>query len=230
MKEIYHHRGNALFLILIAVALFAALSYAVTQSGRGGGTIEKEQADIKAAQFISFMGAVNTGIQRMVLSGTAADDIVFYNEPLAWTSVNTPCTTGEDCLWAPEGGGVTWPGLPSASFFTPIDFPGENSNKYYFFSPDDGVFVDGVGTAAGSEMLIAVFGLPETICAAINRKLGLAAPASIPNNSNFDPLTPSSGAFDSLTGEMTACGRDSMAGEGVFGGPHYIFRHVLIAQ
>ena len=71
-------RGNALFLILIAVALFAALSYAVTNSGRGGSGIDKEQAEIAAAQILQYISSIDTAIQRMrVINGCGESEFNF---------------------------------------------------------------------------------------------------------------------------------------------------------
>ena len=60
-----------LFLILIAVALFAALSYAVTNSGRGGGGTDREQAEIMAAQMMQFISSLQTAKQRYEILGSA---------------------------------------------------------------------------------------------------------------------------------------------------------------
>ena len=64
--------GNVLFLILIAVALFAALSYAVTQSSRtGGGASDGEQNLINSAQVTQYPASVRTAIVRMIIDGVA---------------------------------------------------------------------------------------------------------------------------------------------------------------
>lgn len=62
-------RGNALFLILIAVALFAALSYAITNSGRGGSGIDKEQAQIAAASLVQMGAMAKSAAQRAYVTG-----------------------------------------------------------------------------------------------------------------------------------------------------------------
>ena len=59
--------GNALFLILIAVILFAALSYAITQSNRGGNAPKREQLEIEYARYANQLTLAQTEFMRLRL-------------------------------------------------------------------------------------------------------------------------------------------------------------------
>jgi len=168
--------GNALFLILIAVALFAALSYAVTQSGRGGGSATKEQAMIAAAQITQYGAALENAMTRMILTGTPAASIAFcstggINNPatncIQVPTTNERCSTGSDCIFASEGGGVAPVETAGAAWYIyPQTAPPQES-------------VNGVGTTANDVVfLVGGFFSPLTldICNAINQGLGLGTP------------------------------------------------------
>lgn len=169
-------QGNALFLILIAVALFAALSYAVTQSGRGGGTIDKEQSMLNSAQIVQHTGSIRNAVMRMTLTGTDVASLRFNS------GVNTPCSAGENCVFAPEGGGVVWKDSAAEGIWqlSTVNFK-----------------VDGVGTAT-NDYLMQIPSLSQNTCEAINGAIGLS------NN----PVASNSGAwfiFDAYSGEEEAC-------------------------
>jgi hypothetical protein len=153
-----NERGNALFLILIAVALFAALSYAVTQSGRGSGTIDKEQGLISASQITQFPAAVRTGVTRMVITGTAAGALTF--SPSDTTSVG---------VFSASGGGVVSQKPPTA---------GVTSTAWRFKTAptdDTGWFISGIGTdtASGKDIFALLDNVSIGVCNNINRGLGL---------------------------------------------------------
>lgn len=93
--------GNALFLILIAVALFAAVSYAVTQSGRGGGSLDREKDYLTASLFLQKIAELRTAYDRFALSLGAPARVLISDSSNAWT----PCSSGANCFWADEGGG-----------------------------------------------------------------------------------------------------------------------------
>ena len=68
-------RGNALFLILIAVVLFAALSYAITQSDRGGGNVAKEKLAVDYSTSLNILNLASSEFMRLCIKGCDLGDI-----------------------------------------------------------------------------------------------------------------------------------------------------------
>lgn len=163
-------KGNALFLILIAVALFAALSYAMTQSGRGGKGIDNEQIEIDASVLLSDLQRLRSSMQRLRIIG--GYDQVFFST--ASENNNGTCYRGKTpyspCrnigLFNSETG-VT-PPIALESFNDPVD----GDTNWYWMTRQ--LIVEGseVGTTE-PDISILVVPLSDEICLAINKKGGV---------------------------------------------------------
>jgi hypothetical protein len=196
-----NERGNVLFLILIAVALFAALSYAVTQSTRGGGNADSETGLITASQYLQYGAGLKVAITRMMISGTDHSSLDFgggYLEELE-------CSTGVDCVYAPEGGGHSYQETPEGVVW-----------RHRATGGAGGVITD-VGSAADDIYLHADV-QSYALCQAINKSLNLAS----------DPVESSNGGgtsnINAYPGEPIACY------ESFPGSLSYAFYYVLVER
>ena len=184
-----HEQGNALFLILIAVALFAALSYAVTSSGRGGASTSKEQATLAAAQLLQIGATMKTAVLRQTITGTDATSLYFSTGAGGKVSVTGTvfdlCASGANCFWAPDG-----PGIPVPSFPPNItdEVSGGPAPYWIFFSYADARAIKGAGQDNVAEPYMMYYNLKKDICTEINRQMGLGA--AIPTVTVSSPASP----------------------------------------
>ncbi len=189
--------GNALFLILIAVALFAALSYAVTQSGRGGGNIDRETAVIKASQMMQQAELIKQTVTKMRMFGTTFDNLDLTSHPANYHT--TACSTGVDCVFASEGGGLTSEQTADGTSWTYIE-----AGATYFG------LIDGFGPNT-DQVRIVTRGVSEAVCTAFNAGLGLSAPVT------DDGTAP----WDAYSNEPSACFQNTLLGG------DYVIYHLL---
>lgn len=209
--------GNALFLILIGVALFAALSYAITQSSRGSGNIGKETAELHAANLLAFSQSVTHGMDRLLLLNNVNITQIYFNND-TWEAANgsnfngTMGSPADPSLYVfhPSGGGVT-----------PLVFQGATTGDCGSCSAGrllEGHFavrwvaVPGVGSSA-PELTLMGAQFSDEVCEAINRRSGMS-PATVPDatiggtyHAQGDPV-PSSGGLGGageVSGKMAFC-------------------------
>ncbi len=225
--------GNVLFLILIAVALFAALSYAVTSSTRtGGGAASNETNLISSAQITQYPAAVSTAVIRMVISGVSVDEIRF-NRPendefddLDSTNIG---------VFHPNGGGASY--IPA-----PEDVMADGQPGDWTFNAEMEVPEIGLSGIGGNDIIAYLVGLRKSICMKINEEYGIGS--TIPeleggNSANFEvrmyddgtndyeipeddvpDIDDGSGTFD---GQPFGCFQDG-------GGGNYVYYHVVLER
>jgi len=191
--------GNVLFLILIAVALFAALSYAVTQSTRsGGGSTEREQALLGSSAMTQYPTALRTSVIRMILGGIGVEQI-FFNPPSGSFGGSGNL---DQQVFHPTGGGAVY--QQAAADVMAGGSAGTWSFNANFEIPDIGVAGSG-----GNDVTAFLSGVSNAVCIRVNEELGVdlsgctQTTAGIPD---FNATTDVDIADDHLDGDTFATG------------------------
>ncbi|MFA5593127.1 MAG: hypothetical protein WC989_07420 [Micavibrio sp.] len=185
----FSERGGVLVWILIAVALFAALSFVMIRDGGGGTatrTMSDAQARLAATEIIAYADDLRGAVQHLLISGCQDDQLDFGNT--VWVNVNgTPRhPIGHNDNAPASGCGVF---SPDAGGVRPVIFP-RSSFMHITLGSDQAVFGAGmiitfklpeIGSPDKSELIYHLPHVDEKVCMAINDLL------NIENNDNHPP-------------------------------------------
>lgn len=173
--------GNVLFYILIAVALFAALGFAVNNMMRDGSSskMNDQTIDLMVTDILDYSRKVRQAIKFMKVSNGCEDsDISFERSPFDGSDpryVNPNNASDFSCfVFHPDGGSLNemTPPNGSTSSLSGIDAFSSHITGVYWY--DSRRVVRGFGSdtkdAQGNEVLMRLQ-VTEDICKAINKKM-----------------------------------------------------------
>lgn len=191
MKANTAERGNVLFYILIAVALLAALIFAVAQSGRGNiQQVSEEKARLFATEIIQNTGTMANGVAQLRLRGVRDTEIDFDNPVVSYPNAN--CVDNTCKLFHPGGAGLTYstPDMQwldeTAAAATSFGTVGGLIGQWYF-PYNTCVWQVGTGgdnchadTGDVTELMVWLPWVRREVCIQINELLGIPNPSDEP--------------------------------------------------
>lgn len=235
-KDGAFQRGSALFMILMAVALFAALAFTFSRGlQQGSENLSERQADLAATDILGFASKAERTISTMLQArGRSEVDLNF--DGLNGTYTNSYCSSDACKFFSPAGGGMA-PMVPMARWLDPTQTGALYYGSWYASAR---FCVDGVGDSStcigtsGTDLLLILPYLQARICERINLKLGIAAPVPViaaPGaidaggkfDGSFNPGSQAVWSDAALNGRNAGCFSDTSLGT-------YHFYQVLIAR
>lgn len=164
-------RGNVMFLILIAVVLFGALSFMMSQGSRTGAqSLTLEQSRLAATEIINYLNNIKQATDSLIIKGCDPLSIDFSNEVYTNNNgtVSDPAPTGADTgctLFHPAGGGMR-PETFDRFVTGPAGLPTEARRGHFYAR-----YVDSGLGSDENDLAYLAHGWTNDICRAI---LGLA--------------------------------------------------------
>ena len=205
--------GNVLFLILIGVALFAALQYAMSRGSQVNMTGDKERNSLAADQIIRYGMELQQAVEMIMANGYSENELSFEHVDLNAGYANSNAADATE-IFSIAGGGATYQS-PKTSWQT--------SAAEWFFTgqscvPQLGDYDDDCVNNGNPELVAFLPNVTQGICAMINRKSGIGdvTPQDSSNawthNAYFsgsftDAEAVADGATNSFSGKKIGCFR-----------------------
>ena len=161
--------GNAIVIILIAIALFAALGVAFSNTSRTSSSfLSDEEAKAYANQIIAYGNDVKSAVKRLQLRGCSDTEISFENNiESGYENPNAP--TNKSChVFDIAGGGFNWISIPTNI----LESDHDTYNAYGQSFIANTIQVVGSGTSCSTgdctELVFQVPHIKPEICAQTN--------------------------------------------------------------
>lgn len=225
--------GSVLFLILIAVVLVAALSWAVSRGSQSSvGQISKEQAGFAAREIISYGNTLTDSVQKLKLRGCNDSEIHFGND--IWSEAGGalihPAGSGPDhCkIFAIGGGGAQAVTMePHTAHDGVSTGTGTKRGHMTIYQAR----VEGIGSAGSADIFLHFPFVRQDVCVEINNLLGIKNPAGQPPVGELSGFIRFNGTFNdthSLSVPESLQGRPSFCVD--TGDDMYRYVQVLISR
>ncbi len=193
-----------MFYILLAVALIAALTYAVNRNSRtSGDVLTSDKARLAAQEIISFSETVSKAVDKLRLRGISETQIDFENTIVSDYS-NAACSAASCRVFAIGGGNINYT-IPDQSW---LNSAYSAQGTYGRWLITGALNIDG-SLSASPDLLLLLPYVSIDACEAMNTILGLNPPTTA------DTFTAAPGYF---TGGYTAAASPNIADAAPYSG------------
>lgn len=162
MKKINTQSGNALVYVLIAIALFAALSFTLARNTdtSEADMLSDDQAELYAVQLISYATQAKSAVDQMIFTGSDIDDLDFTlpNE----ADFNTPPHIHK--VYHPDGGGLNPARIPEEAIDQSTSDP---PPRWYMGRFNNVEWTD----TSNDDVILVAFQIKQSVCEKLNQKI-----------------------------------------------------------